>query len=187
MSCIPVNDCPLFEGCTTSLKDTSRDDSNNACMVDDTRAVIDFDQAKETYTQALSCTGTPASVDALYSPDDEVLYFIEFKNGNLGGNRQFDLHKKARDSVLMLCDMLDMHISDTRKKLSYIVVYNDERNPSSKSIKTHVGELAKTPIVQFGLEPFRNYLFSNVLTLTVDEFNSFLANIDAQTSSDQLP
>ena len=72
-----------------------------------------------------------ASVDALLETDENIA-FVEFKNGKVN-NR--NIKDKIRDSLLLFCDLTKQTISDTRKNLDFIVVYNEEKNPLPNQFK----------------------------------------------------
>lgn len=95
-------------------------------------------------------------------------------------------------------NMIDS-ISYTRENMSYILVYNEEkflkagptkqtkegierqkakRNESAHRTRLYktIRELAKEEFVLFGLDQFKNYLFKNVYTYTVEEFKLHFLN-----------
>lgn len=108
----------------TSLKITSYDDDNHEYMTESSLNVIAFDRFKEDYllTHNLS-TSLANSADAL-SLGTQITYLIEFKNG-----KEIDVHQienKLKDSITILCDEWKRTISDTRKDIIFVLVYNEE-------------------------------------------------------------
>lgn len=99
----------------------------------------------------------------------------------------FDLKYEDKNGVLV------NSISYTRSKMNYILVYNEEKNSQpgftnqtkegferQKARRTDskhrdilyksVRNLANEDLIKFGLDQFENYLFKNVYTFTVEEF-----------------
>lgn len=188
---------PLLKACISTLKETSKDDSNNEFMTNCSLQVVDFDSAKSRYVEDLETKpkDTPASVDALYSDPSGISTLIEFKNGNLSGSKHREIHRKVRDSLLMLGDIAKLHIGDTRAFMDFVLVYNEQKNlagtetanPATKvqescsrvKIAKHFAEKGRSEYIRFGLDTFKGYCFRNVHTYTVREFESkFLAKIE---------
>ena len=78
---INVNENPLFANNRSTLKETSKDDSNTEYMTESEMEVISFDKVKEAYVKELFGEGV-ASLDALAVFEDRI-ELIEFKNGCL--------------------------------------------------------------------------------------------------------
>lgn len=99
----------------------------------------------------------------------------------------FDLNYKDRNGDLVTS------ISYTRSKMNYILVYNEEKNSQARyTNQTKEGferqkverreskyrdklyktmrNLANKELIKFGFDQFENYLFKNVYTFTVEEF-----------------
>lgn len=119
-----------------SAKDTLKNLSKNAesYMTDSDIMAISFDKAKEEYAKRCHLKVMPTSNDALFQVNKRV-FFIEFKDGNIGyelqkngDSRLADIERKIYDSLFLFCDITDQHISDTRKYMTYILVYNHEKN-----------------------------------------------------------
>lgn len=112
---------------------------------------VNFDKVKNHYFTTLS------SCDALLLNSSEIV-FVEFKNDCLeytkvannpdkeehrkcsNRNLRLELYLKISESVFILSHISDALFSDIRSKVSFILVYNDEKNPKTK-IKTHIGNL----------------------------------------------
>ena len=187
---INLYDYDIFSNNESSLRETSKDDSDiNAItyMTDSNIKVIDFDRVKDEYIAKLSLKDTPKSNDALYKYNEE-LYFIEFKNGNMG-KEIFNVKRKIFDSLLIFTDIINRGISFTRKHVKYILVFNLENSKNyivdtlkkdevqdSKGfdkILDSFGSLAHIDNMDFfGLrKQFKNLYFNGVYTYTRKEFN----------------
>ena len=125
---------------TTTLKDSSFDSANEIYLTDLPTEVYDFDKIKDEYVNRIiennQCLYAASfrSNDALYRKENRLV-FIEFKDGNIGyelqkngDSRLADIERKIYDSLFLFCDITDQHISDTRKYMTYILVYNPEKN-----------------------------------------------------------
>ena len=76
--------------CKSTLKKTSKDDSNNY-MTNSDLQVIDFDCLKDKYTGKIEFKGVGIkSNDALFIQDENYV-FIEFKNGKLDSAIHFNV------------------------------------------------------------------------------------------------
>ena len=115
-----------------SKKDTLKNLSknNNSYMTESDIIAISFDKAKDKYAREYRLKVMPKSNDALFQSKDHI-FFIEFKDGNIGYELQKDgdfrldnIERKIYDSLFLFCDMTNQHISDTRQYLTYILVYN---------------------------------------------------------------
>ena len=109
----------------STLKECSKDHSDPGCikfMTESQLEAINFDTVKTKYANDLVLSEEcAASVDALLETDENIA-FVEFKNGQVN-NR--NIKDKIRDSLLLFCDLTKQTISDTRKNLDFIVVYNE--------------------------------------------------------------
>ena len=119
----------------STLKECSKDHSDPDCikfMTESQLEAINFDTVKTKYANDLVLSEEcAASVDALLETDENIA-FVEFKNGKVN-NR--NIKDKIRDSLLLFCDLTKQTISDTRKNLDFIVVYNEEKNPLPNQFK----------------------------------------------------
>ncbi len=175
-----------------TIRETSMDTEHHVAMVDSDLLVVDFDSVKDEYNKDLK------SNDALFVDDRYRLFFIEFKNGAINDIKNIELYKKIYDSVNILSDILCKEkvkeisanpISYLKKYGAYILVYNEGKldqehlteqtkaglnrqniRPSQIGIKKHLAGKSKKEIILFGLDFFRGYLFLDVHTYTVDEF-----------------
>ena len=200
----------IIDELQSTLEETSCD--NGVPMINSKLSVCSFDKVKEWYVsdKIPYAKPTPKSNDALYFTDKEC-YFIEFKNGKINNNVNYEINKKIYDSLFILFDLhyidkqgiLVNSISYTRENMTYILVYNEENylelgptiqtkaglkrqqeysksNHRDKLYKT-IGKLAKKEFILFGLDQFKDYLFKNVYTYTVKEFEqNFLCSNKTQ-------
>ena len=181
----------IFNECKSTLKETSYDGANKEYMTDSLLEVIDFDKVKLQYCNLLGLEGeVPKSCDALLFLQNKTI-FIEFKNGKV---ETFDVRKKIYDSVLIFSDLKKCTISETRKNIEYILVYNEEKNKNSKdcrefskreiqesksfkSISNSISKLAKKEIIRFRIGDFQNYILKDIHTYTMEEFEEKLTKI----------
>lgn len=197
---IDLEQYEIFVHHRSTLKETSLDDrdgSVNAYMTDSMLDVVDFDGVKEEYIRDLQLCETPKSNDALFNDGCGCLVFAEFKNGFINRTEQFSIRKKIYDSVLMFSDITSMGISEMRKMVKYILVYNESANqanildkelqkkqraqpppsPALDNFAKTMGKLAKEEYICFGLSIFRNYCFKEVHTYTKTEFEDYLSGL----------
>ena len=155
----------------TTLKETSKSEpvkGQVSYMTESQISAINFDQAVHAYARAYHLRTIPASNDALLQQDD-TYYFIEFKSGNLiDKKKQAELKKKIYDSLLIFCDKLDATISFTRKHVSYVLVYEPDKNQKALvGIMNAVGALANRRADIFGLQgQFEGIYFKKVYALS---------------------
>lgn len=174
-----------YKGNIKTLKETSKDKANGEFMTESQLEAIDFDQVKLDYSGKFNLKNTPKSNDALCKIDGKF-YFIEFKNGKIIPH---ELWQKIYDSVFILSDINEVSLSEIKKKVSYILVYNEDkinkekanhkdpnkRISDSKSyckIVKAVTKMGNKEIDYFKVRKlFENYCFKEVYTYTKEEFN----------------
>ena len=79
---------------------------------------VGFDQVKDEYTRNLHITNASSdSVDALLNIRG-VPTFVEFRNGVIENKK---IKNKARDSLLILCDITNKHIAYTRRHMDFCI------------------------------------------------------------------
>ena len=186
---INLEDYKIFKDSKKSLKELSKDDSNNdkiEFMTESEIEVIDFDSVKTKYTNELQLSEeTAKSVDALTETCDG-LAFVEFKNGNMK-NEKAKVKEKIRDSLLLFCDITNKTVSYTREKMDFVLVYNIEKNPlpnqvaknevrdsvSREAIAKYFLSMANKELIRFDLERFQTLYFKNVHTYSKAEFDLY--------------
>ena len=155
-------------------------------MYNNSGKAINFDKVKENYFRSFN------SCDALMINSSDIV-FVEFKNGYLEytkvsnnkdkeehrkcANRNLDLelYLKVSESVLILSFLSDALFSDISSKVSFILVYNDEKNPLV-TIKKHMGNLTGKQSLSGINERYSNKLLKSVKLMTVKEFDNFVSN-----------
>ena len=174
----------IFTENQSTLTETSYDDGNSEYMTELKVPVIDFDNVKEQYLQSIGCQDESlTSVDALLSKEN-CNVFIEFKNGSLAKKEvRLGIYSKIQDSLLMLCDITDNHISQLRQCLDFILVYNEEKNPSKSNkakdyINDRIMELGGKELVRFGMSRYDGVYFRNVHTYNVEKFEDYISKLE---------
>mgnify|MGYP006922144306 CR=1 FL=1 len=183
-----LNDYSIFRENKETFKETSKDDSDTShiqYMTDSEMEIVNFDQVKRCYVNALGLSeNNAASVDAL-AQFAEGFAFVEFKNGKVNNRNVKD---KIRDSLLMFTDITGESVSNTRNNLDLIVVYNIERNPLPNQLKRgtlqespsriaiadHIAKKAKEEIILFDLERYKKLYFRKVHTYSKEKFAEYL-------------
>lgn len=155
-------------------------------MYSNSKKAIYFDRVKDNYISSFN------SCDALMINSSDIV-FVEFKNGCLeftnvssseeqeehrkcaNKNLKLDLYLKISESVLLLSHLSDALFSDIRSKVSFILVYNKQKNPTKK-IHTHTNQLAKRQSWLGITDRYSNKLLKSVKLMTVEEFDQFVSN-----------
>lgn len=194
--------CPEFQKNKSTLQKTSLDKTNKEYMVSFQTEVVDFDKIAQAFIKQKSFSdnkGDTLSVksnDALFVAKNNVLIFVEFKNGHLEKDNVREIHTKVYDSILLLMHTLNITLSDFQNNVEYILVYNHEKNlknetkdknlkrkneqyseniaPSYKMFESQLSGLAKMEIICFDLTKFKCWL-KDVHTYTVKEFEQWHA------------
>lgn len=106
----------------------------------------------------------------------EKSLYLEIESRNY--KNKTNLEKKALESKLLLENEIlgGYSLKQHRIKLQYILVYNEEKNGIAK-IQNQLSKKAIKPMVRFGLNRLKKLrYYNNVLTLTSQEFESWLLN-----------
>lgn len=209
---ISLDDYPMLNHPTT-MKAASYDDDNKEYLTDSCPGdidyasirVINFDKVRGEYWSLLKqadknsgspqiTNETPLSNDALFLTAQDILVFVEFKNGKLGfiskrtnkfiddWDAKFDLHAKVYDSVAILTDIIEKTVSYTREYVEYVLVYNEEKNSYKEKISSYFEDKATVPKVRFGLERFKGYLLKDVHTYTPSQFEAYMKKYTQPTA-----
>lgn len=154
--------------------------------------VINFDRVKDDYIRDMKLSAVPCSNDALYAENAGDFTFIEFKNGKMNKQKVYNVFYKIYDSLLIFNDIIKEDISYCRKHVSFILVYNEQKNMEIKASDTGIQESpsriaigkyfneqkAKKRFIRFNLERFEKLYFKEVYTYTEKEFEeNFLGSI----------
>lgn len=189
---INIEGFPIFQNHLFPLKELSKDNSDKANIVYMTNSemlAVDFDQVKTQYANGLGLSEEVASsCDAITYHTSHVT-FIEFKNGNMK-NAKANVKSKIKDSLLIFCDLTNTKIADTREKVDFILVYNQQKNPVSNQEKNSIADSksrdaiakyflakGKQELIRFDLERFQKLYFRKVHTYTEEEFEKHFVNL----------
>jgi len=157
---IDIKNIPILNDAACPLKETSFSKINKYYMTDSIITVINFDSVKDKYIKNLSLSETPKSNDALYIHNNSEMYFIEFKSGDVAGEI-YNVRLKIFDSLLILTDIINKGISFTRQNLTYILVYNEEKNSKTAIKKHYVESKGKENYIKFSLRRFTTFSISS--------------------------
>jgi hypothetical protein len=114
----------MFEGCLSTLKETSLDDDNNEYLVKHDVKCINFDDYKEKYCKSIKASYFLKSVDAILIKEHNI-YFFEFKNTKIDARNVYEIIEKCYDSMLMFFEKSKQGIKDSRQNFYFILVTND--------------------------------------------------------------
>ena len=176
---IKIEDYEIFKNNLSTLKETSKsspdgDSGNIKYMTNSTHPAVNFDVVKRNYVNKLNLSEeTASSFDSLvlfsnFTEKDQCV-FIEFKDGKMK-NEKRKLKDKIRDGLLVFCDIVKTNISETRKNIDFILVYNEEKNPiasnqtdqvignSRNLIQNKILKKAKEELIRFDLERFKTLI-----------------------------
>ena len=153
-------ECEILKNNISTFKETSLDSDSEVetYMSMSEHEVVNFDKVKKQYSEKLRVK-EPCSCDAYYQGINGQEYFV---------------------GLLMYCDIMNCTVSDCRKKLHFILVYNENKNGQAKedSAKIKIGKYfskkGKKELIRFDLERYQDLYFKSVHTYTEDEFESFL-------------
>lgn len=174
----------IFKQAVSTLKETSKDDSssdNIEYMTECEKTAINFDRVKLKYAKKYFGNRNSAykSVDALLQTD-EMLYFIEFKNGVLSGEERAKIREKLSNSILLFSDIVNLTFSNFREECIFILVYNKSKNSfsgvSKQKIADYVINRSENAVCRFDMDKLKPFLVKEVKTYTPEEFEKFLNN-----------
>lgn len=203
MSCI--NDNPIFQKCRSSLKETSKDTSsgNDEYMVQSSMEVIDFDKVKDEFVELNNIEEAMKSMDALFvsessnsSTCDVKFFFIEFKSGFIDKSKQYEILQKMYDSLIIFSHITNLSVKEICAKSTSILVYDKRKNPDTASrngveesesydkLARAVLKNAGQPFIKFGFAKYKNFLFKEIFTYTLEDFNGeFLSKYNQEYKS----
>ena len=156
------------------LSECSYDEEHKERMCKSDLQVINFDDVKTAYLNDLGLSEEKAkSVDAIADGKDNITYLIEFKNGNVKYEKE-GIPIKIRDSILMMCDICNCDISDTRKDVVFILVYNEVQSQLPWETKRMLGgtRLSGRPIPFLGLDKAEGFIVKKAFMLTAQQFEN---------------
>ena len=166
----------IYDKFKSTLHLTSKDDSNDEYLSNSSLPVYNFDDIRTNYIESFSLERIPMSADAFVKINASEMYLVEFKNGAISNREIFEIRKKMYDSLLLLCDLLGIGISQTRQSLQFILVTNErKRNDLAKrKVTSEKGNEHKTG---YGLDDFVDIYYKDVHTVTAHDFQKqFVSN-----------
>ena len=176
----------IFKRNVTSFAETSKDTDSDEVkyMTHSEIKVVNFDEVKNEYIRDMKLPITPCSNDALYVDADKKYYLVEFKNGKMNKLKIYNVQNKIYDSLLIFCDIVNQNISFCRENVSFILVYNEGKNPLEEgkqenprvAIGKYFSAKANKKFIRFDLEKFRTLYFKDVDTFTEKEFEEKFIN-----------
>lgn len=201
--------CELLIQNTVPLKNVSFDSDAKEYMTESLIQVVNFDAVKNAYIEKLAIrdeTGSaPKSCDALYLGKNGEIVFIEFKNGKLDKDQRNDIRIKILDSLLIFFDITGKVLNFIRNNVHFILVYNEEKNPTYSKDESLVQNEEKNPTysnsgpivqneeertfiknnfikdggnnyIRFKLRRYKKMYFKEVYTYTKKEFEKYFVD-----------
>lgn len=179
---------PLLSESIRELKSLSLDDIHRQCMTNSQIKAIAFDGVKNAYVAPLGLSDIPCSLDAICLFENDLLVFVEFKNGSIDSREAHRIRKKVYDTLLIFQDLTSIKIEDLRQCAELVLVYRSDLNlpkegefekplqnaPSRESIQDYIFRLGNTENIRFDLEQFQSYCFKSVHTYSPEEFEDYL-------------
>lgn len=183
---IDVSNYAILKDNVTTMKQASKDSTNEEYMTECTVPVVNFDKVTKEYCRDLRISSIDSNDALIVSLKDDTATFIEFKNGFIDKKIGYSLQQKIYDSILVFTDITCKGVSEMRERLNYILVYNRDRHPDNRDSKTRYNEsesrdnigrilmrYGNERYVKFGLGKFERYCFNQVNTYTKEEFQEF--------------
>ena len=172
----------LYDNCKTTLKETSKDSKNNEYITFSALEVYNFDAVRDAYYDNNNLRPVAEEVnacDVLYvdQKQNDERYLIEFKNSPLSTSNinHTEIKEKILGSLLILTDIKQISISETRKNTKFILVYSNEkevRNRFKTAEKSRVFVIPK----KFNLKKYEKIYYKQCLILGNDEFQKRYVN-----------
>ncbi|MDO4301832.1 MAG: hypothetical protein Q4D26_10625 [Clostridia bacterium] len=172
-----LKDYSQFEDILSNFKKVSNGGEGNQSMIDSASSVYNFDKMAKIYAKKYNIN-IPSTNDALYIDNNtNKFYFIEFKSGTIDKE---NLLYKAYDSAIILHDCAIFNSFDElRKNTEYILVYDHSKicpdkfeSENRNKLCDRVRKLSDNDKALFNVKHIKNMLYSNVYTLTINEFIS---------------
>lgn len=176
-----LDDYELLREHKDTLRNLSYDSANKEYMTNSSDMAVDFDTVKRNYCNGKGMSEEVASsVDALYQHGDEFS-FVEFKNGELSGKKN-EIKEKADESAMIFCDITGLHISDTRRSLSFVLVYNEDKVSARQEKAKAMAKLSKDNwMVLPGLDKHEGLCFRKIVSYDREEFETWLLSAGARS------
>ncbi len=173
-----MKDYVEFKEASSTFRNASRGGENNQPMIDSNAKVYYFDKIAKIYAKKNKLKFVPSTNDALFVDNDtNKFYFIEFKSGTID---KLKLLYKVYDSAIILFDFnLFDSFGELHKNTEFILVYNHSKifdnkfkSDNREKLSNKIRNRAKNAKQLFNTKHLKNMLYSNVYTLTVNEFIS---------------
>lgn len=165
----------IFQENMDTLHNLSRDTSHNEYMTDSQLLAVNFDEVKRIYCNRHGMSEEKASsADALLQKG-EAAYLIEFKNGD-ARKKKNEIKEKSNESVMIYCDLTEREISDTRRYLEFILVYNEERTRISPAEMKGLAmaRISHLPHAIMELDKHEGLCYRRIRTMSREEFDRWL-------------
>ena len=173
-----IDNCGILSHNRTQLKQCSYDKAHSEYMTNLEIQAVNFDKVKTEYLKELGYSEEKCkSVDAVLETGDETIatkvVLVEFKNGDIQKN---EIGQKARDSLLLLCDIMDTGIKETRELFTFVLVYNqDAVHFDSQTCKIiAMANRAGRPCPKYDLDKMEGVYFKRVLLIEKREFKKWM-------------
>lgn len=179
--------------CRCTMKDASFDTANKEYMTECEFNVYSLDSYKDLYAKTICPISAISmkSCDALFVNDEDI-YLLEFKNGKISTSERHAIKQKIYDTLLMLLDELEEHVSFSREKMTFVLIYNAQNNSRQNTVAhnaasigrdellPHLNKLSGKPIVRFGLANMKLF-FKDIFTYSREEFHSLFLSSHCST------
>jgi hypothetical protein len=160
----------------TSESDSQKDaDGRSAFLTSSQKRAVNFDKFKDSIVRKHRPKSKPRSCDALYRHSENEWFLIEFKNGKVEQKDISEIKEKIFGSLLLLTEKLDKTIGFTREKLTFILVYNEDKNrdiEARREVGKSMYKLANARFFPFGFDDFKKIYFKKVYEWNKKEFDS---------------
>lgn len=180
----------ILENNLTTLRETSFDKDNNMYMSQSSAEVVDFDKVKEScFINGISTKELRSNDALIINRENERYLFIEFKNGNITSKiKKEEIRTKISESLLILNHILDKDLKYDKEHISYILVYNKEKNKefenqrfsSLSKMSNILGNYSKMSYLIKGFGRY-NIFFRNVKTINEEEFQDISKQLENKT------
>jgi len=162
----------LYDCCKATLKVTSKDPKNSDYISNSMLEVYNFDAVRDVYYDAHQLRPVEEEVnscDAFYADQqNNTGYLIEFKNSPLSTSNidHTEIKEKILGSLLILTDISQMGISETRKATSFILVYSSAKDRRKYERKSHAIGIPK----KFNFKKYEGIYYKQCLIFGNAEF-----------------
>ncbi len=162
-----------FPDCLQSIEKISWDFQNEISIVELEHQYYSYDQIAEKIYEGKN---SPKKPDMIIFKND-TLVFVEFKNGKIHSKDKDQIKVKAIEGCFLVLHELiskygeqDVDFTEIiNLKKSYVLVYNEDKNPSRSLRDTLYSREAR-----FGLSAYEKTFFSRVRTLSPGIFCKLL-------------